>query len=249
MANLPFLFVSDLDDTLVGSLPEDREALRVLNAVLAEPEVTVIYATGRSPASALTLIAEAELLIPDALVTSVGTAIYYSEDPDRPDHRWWELLKDGWQTEAIEAVAGLFPELWPQPSAEQGPFKRSYFLDPAHAYRIAELEAQLLKAQLRTRVVYSSFRDLDILPAKGNKGSAVRYLQERWNFDSRNTVVCGDSGNDQSLFETGNLGIAVGNARSELVAWMTGQPKLPIYAAKGRCAEGIAEGLRHWQLI
>ncbi|MBW4697811.1 MAG: sucrose-phosphate phosphatase [Aphanocapsa lilacina HA4352-LM1] len=249
MANLPFLFVSDLDDTLVGSHPEDREALRALNAILAEPKITMVYATGRSPASALTLIAEAELLIPDALVTSVGTAIYYFEDPDRPDYQWWEHLKDGWQTEAIEAVAGLFPELRPQPAAEQGPFKRSYFLDAIHSHRIGELEEQLQKAQLQTRVVYSSFRDLDILPAKGTKGSAVRYLQERWNFDNRSTVVCGDSGNDQSLFETGNLGIAVGNARSELVAWMAGQPKLPIYAAKARCAEGIAEGLRHWQLI
>ena len=69
----PFLFVTDLDNTLVG----DDAALVELNKTLAshrqQYNSKIVYATGR-PLYLYRLLAEAKSLIPpDALITAVGT--------------------------------------------------------------------------------------------------------------------------------------------------------------------------------
>lgn len=251
MATGKWLIVTDLDDTLVGPCPEDREALRQLNRHLQPPEIVLVYATGRSPASAQALIAEAGLLAPAALISGVDTAISYEQSPEQADQDWWQRLKVNWDMALIDKIAlGHADSLIPQPAGEQNPFKRSFFLAPEQAKTvISTLRAQLAAAGIEAQIVYSSDRDLDILPIGAGKGQAVRHLQERWGFTASTTVVCGDSGNDQGLFETGSLGIAVGNARAELVRWLDINEHLPIYRARQRCAAGLLEGLQHWQVL
>ena len=242
----PFLVATDLDDTLVGPTTLDREALRALNRTIERTGAALVYVTGRSLALTLDLIAEAELLLPHAFITSVGTQIHFPDDLDHPDPEWHAHLSLGWDLNIIEKTVAAYPQLRRQPHSEQGPFKRSFTLGPDDAWLIEKIEYTLAETGLRVRLVYSSDRDLDILPAAGVKGHAVRFLQERWGFLPERTVVCGDSGNDVSLFETGNRGIAVANAKPELVRWLTRQPNLAVYRASERCAAGILEGLRHW---
>ncbi|MBF2058721.1 HAD family hydrolase, partial [Fischerella thermalis] len=71
-----FLFVTDLDHTLVG----DDQALLLLNERLQrhreEYGTKIVYATGRSPVLYRELQEEKNLLKPDALILSVGTEIY-----------------------------------------------------------------------------------------------------------------------------------------------------------------------------
>jgi phosphoglycolate phosphatase-like HAD superfamily hydrolase len=69
-----------------------------------------------------------------------------------------------------------------------------------HHETIATLEKQLADAGLRVRVVYSSGRDLDVLPADTNKGAALGWLCERIKVDLRSVLVAGDTGNDASMF-------------------------------------------------
>jgi hydroxymethylpyrimidine pyrophosphatase-like HAD family hydrolase len=68
-----FLFVTDLDNTLVG----DDEALKELNQQLAQHRqeygTKIVYATGRSRSIYHDLKAEKQLLDPDALIAAVGT--------------------------------------------------------------------------------------------------------------------------------------------------------------------------------
>ena len=76
----PFLFVTDLDNTLVG----DDAALILLNRELEKHRQQyhskIVYATGRS-LYLYRLLAEAKsLLQPDALITSVGTEMYFDEN-------------------------------------------------------------------------------------------------------------------------------------------------------------------------
>ncbi len=246
---MPFMIATDLDDTLVGPSAGDREALVKLNQRLAASEVTLVYATGRSLLSAMALIEQAQLLTPAVLISSVGTEIYRTLDPPEPDRKWWEILSPGWDLEHIDKIAARFPALVRQSEQEQGPFKRSFFLKPEAALLMTELKEALYEAGLAVRLIYSSDRDLDILPARGAKGLAVQYLQAQLGFTNKNTVVCGDSGNDQNLFETGNMGIAVGNARQELISWIETQSGLNIYRAGATRAAGIEEGLRYWKLI
>ena len=56
-------------------------------------------------------------------------------------------------------------------------------------------------------------------------------------------VVAGDSANDVLMFDAVEKAIAVGNAREELLR--VADP-VKTYFAKGRCAAGIIEGLRHY---
>ena len=100
----PFLFVTDLDNTLVG----DDAALNQLNHKLAEHRQKcnskIVYATGRS-LYLYRLLAEAKsLLPPDALITAVGTEMYFDQQQAEYDPEWAEILAQGWDREAIVAI-------------------------------------------------------------------------------------------------------------------------------------------------
>lgn len=247
----PFLFVTDLDNTLVG----DRAALETLNERLRWHRYNygskIVYATGRSLPLYRELAQEQALLHPDALIAYVGTTIYPDPHTETPDPEWSHHLESGWERVKITAIASNYSQLNPQPDSEQGAFKSSYFLAPEDAETILPaLESRFAAQQLDVQIIYSGGRDLDILPAKGNKGYAVQYLRQKWGFYRYNTVVCGDSGNDISLFSTeGVRGVLVGNAMPELRQWYRDNANDNHYLARSRCAGGILEGLQHFGFL
>ena len=85
-------------------------------------------------------------------------------------------------------------------------------------------------------------RDLDVLPAGVDKGTAAVFLAKHWGVPRERVIVCGDTANDLSMFEQGFCGIVVGNALPELRALRS--PR--VYHARGRFAAGVEEGLRYW---
>jgi hypothetical protein len=91
-------------------------------------------------------------------------------------------------------------------------------------------------------MIYSSKRDLDILPAAASKGKAAAFLANRWQIDAERIIVAGDSGNDADMFRAEYRGIVVGNAQSELKSLKT--PR--IYHATSMFAGGVLEGMRYW---
>jgi len=244
------MFVSDLDNTLVG----DETALAELNRLLSKHReqhgTLIVYSTGRSPTLYQQLRREQDMLEPDFTVLSVGTIIYPGGS-DHTDAQWSEVLSEGWDRDAVVATTAHFPALTPQPDSEQTPHKVSYFLSGAIADDlISQLQDALIQKGLDVQTVYSSRQDLDILPRQGNKGAAVAFLQQRLNMPQSHTVVCGDSGNDLSMFQAANAkGIIVGNARDELREWHQRESPKDIYLAQARCAGGILEGLRHFGFL
>jgi sucrose-6F-phosphate phosphohydrolase len=246
----PFLLITDLDNTLVG----DDAALAELNAHLHDHrqrhQSVFVYSTGRSPTLYRQLTQEQSLLEPDILVLSVGTLIYRSGQ-DVPDPKWSAYLAQAWDRDQVVAIAAHFADLIPQPASEQTAFKASYFLSQEAASEVLpELDYALNQDGLRVQLIYSSGKDLDILPRNGNKGAAVAFLQAELGMSPEQTVVCGDSGNDISMFQTGrSRGIIVGNAQRELRDWHFSSPSGDRYLAKASCAGGILEGLRHFGLL
>lgn len=246
-----FLFVTDLDNTLVG----DDAALEQLNQKLAqhrqENGTKIVYATGRSPVLYRQLTTEKQLLPPDALVTSVGTEIYFNPDTETFDPEWAQIQSQGWNREQIVATAAHYSDLAVQPGSEQRPFKVSYYLtEQAATELLPRLESALKDQGLDVKLVYSGGKDLDILPIKGDKGLAVQFLRQKWGIDAQQTVVCGDSGNDIALFSVGEeRGIIVGNARPELRQWYINNPADYRYLAQAHCAGGILEGLHHFGFL
>ncbi|MGF1537269.1 MAG: sucrose-phosphate phosphatase [Elainellaceae cyanobacterium] len=245
-----FMFITDLDNTLVG----DKSALAALNQQLSQHReqhgTLIVYSTGRSPTLYRELRQEQDMLDPDYTVLAVGTLVYPGAS-EAPDAEWANILSEGWDRDGIVATAAHFSDLVPQPDSEQTPHKVSYFLDGAIADQLLpRLNQALTEKGVEIQLVYSSRKDLDILPKRGNKGAAVAFLQQRLGMPQESTVVCGDSGNDLAMFKAANAkGIIVGNARDELREWHQREGSSEIYLAQAHCAGGILEGLKHFGFL
>ncbi|MDW8201814.1 MAG: sucrose-phosphate phosphatase [Cyanobacteriota bacterium SKYGB_h_bin112] len=243
MKVIKFLFITDLDNTLVGNRQATDALLHKL--LLIREQIYVIYATGRSIHSASDLKTDQGLLEPDYWVTGVGSEIYHR---GQQDQTWAARLSIDWNRAAIADLLRAYDELLPQPAAEQNPWKISYFLKPtADPTILTRIENQL--ADFGAKLIFSSGQDVDILPRSGDKGLAITYLREHLAMPPEKTVVCGDSGNDISLFQQGTLGIIVGNARAELLDWYSRYGTPQQYVANAPYAWGILEGLQHFGFL
>jgi len=98
-------------------------------------------------------------------------------------------------------------------------------------------------------VIFSSDRDLDIVPSNSGKGEAVSYLRQKLQIAPQATLVCGDSGNDISMFQQRTLGVIVSNSQPELIDWHKSNQCVDRYLAKSSYAWGILEALAHFKLI
>ncbi|HEY9627471.1 MAG TPA: sucrose-phosphate phosphatase [Coleofasciculaceae cyanobacterium] len=240
-----FLLVTDLDNTLVG---DDTALLRLNQKLLANRDrLYLIYATGRSYALARQLQKEQNLIEPDYWLTGVGTEIYRKDERD-PD--WAERLSQGWNRDSVAALASGFPDLILQPETEQNPWKLSFLIESERADTVlANLQALITQAGLKAQIIFSNDENVDILPKKGDKGLAMTYLREKLGIPPEKTLVCGDSGNDISLFQQNTLGLIVSNSRSELLAWYRLCGESRHYRSRARFAGGILEAIDHFKLM
>lgn len=232
------LLATDLDKTLLG----DNQALQKINQIFSElrknNKLKLVYVTARSIESYNELILNEALLVPDALISSVGTEIYVGE-PMRKMPNWPSAIN--WDTGYINSHLANLPGLTKQPPTEQREYKVSYFL--ANNYPSLQEVRDILGGQCET--IYSNAKYLDVLPRGVHKGSAVKFLADSWQIDHSNIIACGDSANDISMID-GNNAIVVGNAQMELLEWLSlsNQPK--VYMATQPYANGMIEGLRHF---
>jgi len=154
----------------------------------------------------------------------------------------WPLPTNGWDPAAIRAILTAHRELELQPEEFQSDHKISCYGYDLNRPFLALLRQQFTDLGRDVEIVYSSDRDLDVLPATANKGSAVAHLAEHWQIEPANVIVAGDSGNDATMFHHNFRGIIVANAKPELLA--IDDPN--AYRASGQFAAGVLEGLNHW---
>jgi sucrose-6F-phosphate phosphohydrolase len=234
-----WMVVSDLDGTLLGQT-EATFRFRDWWSQSAVPRC-LVYASGRSYESIVNSIHKFQLPTPDAIVADVGTDVrsYPSGVPlIEWSSKWWST----WDIENVSSLLDSQPDLELQPSECQTTFKRSYFLRNPNSDWISRTQSQLREQRLDADLIYSSNRDLDVLPAGANKGTAIEFLAQTWKIPRTRVVVAGDSGNDLSMFVQGFRGIVVGNAQSEL-SDVTG---LNIYRSQHNFADGVIDGLNFW---
>ncbi|REJ70038.1 MAG: HAD-IIB family hydrolase [Planctomycetota bacterium] len=230
--------ISDVDNTLLG----DDDALVQFAAWYEnlDERPHLAYCSGRFYASVCRSIETTALPVPDVIIGGVGTEIHLVESGTRV--AGWPENAASWERDAIEAVLVGHKELERQPDELQSDFKLSFYgrdLEPAF---LAHLERQLTALGHRVEIVYSSNRDLDVLPPKTNKGYAAAFLARCCKAEPHQVIVCGDSGNDLSMFQQGFRGVVVGNAHQELRALSEEN----IYHSVHHFAAGVLDGVQYW---
>lgn len=251
-----WILASDIDNTLTG----DREALQALGRHLQAQreagELFLILSTGRRLNQVLDGFAHEALPTADAIISQVGTEIYLPPfTADSAPMPAWEsrLLQAFSREEALSFFAGI-PGLEMQPARYNTPLKVSCYLDEAP-------DPDAAAAQIRQRVresgkddvyqvIWSSGKDLDVIPTAAGKGKAIHYVIDFLGLDPALVIVAGDSGNDRSMFDEFGRGIVVGNAQPELrrleaEAAAAGR----VYFAQAAAAAGVSEGLRHFGVM
>ena len=244
------LFSSDLDGTLLGkpdaslAFYHTWEKLRKTEEPYAAP--VLVYNSGRLLQHSLEVLKSSSLPEPDYIICGVGTTIY--------DYRkrnyikvFEDTLNSGWDRDVVQAVLKSFPEVKEQPKKYQNKFKSSWHIYDAQPEKIKDIQTALEKEGLEINVVYSSSRDLDILPQYANKGNALKWLLDWLGIKMEETLVAGDTGNDSSMFQINNIkGIIVENAQPEL---FLSTIERPTYVAEKPFADGVLEGLKHYGVI
>lgn len=237
-ATRPWLWVSDIDDTLTGDAP----AMEALGADLARSRDRVWFAVNSSrpyDSVAETLSREfPDSLAPDYVITALGTEIRsLSDTAPEPG---WQARFAGWPQKDIHATL-LSLGHRPHAAIYQTPFKVSFTV-PRYAQEAARQALEPFACQ----IIASGTDDFDVIPTAAGKGAATLHLAGTLGIRSDRVVVSGDSGNDLAMFDVASLGIAVGNARPELIRAL---PPGAFYHANAAHAGGVLEGLRHYGVL
>ncbi len=234
------IFASDIDNTLIPQKePLNIEDIKKLEELLKG--VTVVYLSGRN----FSLITEVLPLLPtvDFTAPEVGTSIYKGEEKDKEYEEY--LLSTGYDWKALEGKLRGIEGLSLQEQSAQTNLKLSYYLQKD--YLLSEVEKVLKNTP--TKIVYS--RDivkdvglLDIIPDKGGKAGALKFISHKLGVDKKDVFYAGDSGNDFDALNSGFKGIVVGNASTELKNAFKNDPD--VYIAGGRFSKGVIEGIEKY---
>ncbi|MBP8937901.1 HAD family hydrolase [Agrobacterium genomosp. 3] len=240
------LFSTDLDGTVVGNNDATRRFRDFWQSLPDEHRPVLVFNSGRLVDDQLALLEEVPLPRPDYIIGGVGTMLHAKERGEL-ESAYRHSLGTGFDPRRIADVMGRLPDVTMQAEQYQHGLKSSWFLHDADEKALADIEAALLAAKIDARIVYSSGRDLDILPKAADKGAALAWLCGQLHIGLDESVVAGDTGNDRAMFElNGVRGVIVGNALPELVSMANSNGR--FYLSGATEADGVIEGLRHWGL-
>lgn len=238
------LLCSDIDGTLAGDPAAEARFGEAWQNLPPESRPLLVVNSGRLIEDQRAFVATTALPPPDVYIGGVGTMLHNERDPSHAK-LYTRSIGAGFDRALIAAALTDVANVVVQPDAYQHVHKSSWYLRDADTAMLASIEERLAAAGIPARLVYSSNRDLDILPAGVDKGAALSWLCRQLGLSHDDVVVAGDTDNDRSMFDLpGVRGIVVGNALPELQEIAKDRPD--IYRAKGLMADGVVEGLRRW---
>ncbi|CUX20443.1 MULTISPECIES: HAD family hydrolase [Agrobacterium] len=240
------LLSTDLDGTVVGNNDATRRFRDFWYSLPDDLRPVLVFNSGRLIDDQLALLEEVPLPQPDYIIGGVGTMLHAKKRSEL-ETAYTHSLGTGFDPRRIADVMSGIAGVTMQEARYQHGLKSSWFLHDADAAALREIEAGLLSAEIDARIVYSSGRDLDILPKAADKGAALAWLCGQLRIGLDESVVSGDTGNDRAMFELQNIrGVIVGNALPELVSLAHKDNR--FFHSTAKEADGVIEGLQHWGL-
>ena len=240
------MLISDIDGTLISDT-KDYVGLEDLKQVLADRGDRFVFgvATGRSLSLIREVLEEYKMPMPDLIISSVGSSIYYGPEEGHLDKGWRKHIQYRWNRDTIESTALRVDGLELQEESNQEPCKISFYVDK-DKFELEALHKELGTMERNVNIMITRGMFLDILPKRASKGRAVRYLNQKWSIPVDRTVVCGDSGNDIDMFHGPFSGVVVSN-HSEELASLKGAKR--VHFASQPSSAGVLEGMKHFGLI
>lgn len=239
------LFSPDLDGTLLGNPEASARFTHRWESLDRHRRPLLVYNTGRTVADTQNVVQTRLLPEPDFIIGSVGTELHDSLYNRAQDFR--AQFSVGWNLEQVERIVAATPGVRRQPAEFLHAFKSSWIWPRARREQIDGLRQRLLETGLQINVVYSCLHFLDVLPARADKGNALKWLCERLGLGLEHVLVAGDSANDSSMFLLpGVRGILLENSLPELFAEVAGRK---MFVARTSLADGVLEGLRHFGVL
>ncbi|MEP6806895.1 MAG: HAD-IIB family hydrolase [Flavobacterium sp.] len=241
------LFVSDIDGTLIEPKLNNPGLLELKEHLNNRSDkMAFALASGRNLALVKKVIEEEQFPIPDFIICSVGTEIYYTNGKDYIlDKGWAKFLAGRWKRDDIVNRLKAIPWMRMQEDEAQNPYKISYYYEKEN-YDYDQLIAALGAGWYKINIIPSHGEFLDFIPKRASKGNAIKFLCRKWSIPLTNVIAAGDSGNDIDMFRGAIKGIIVGNRSVELAEYETTKS---IYVAKSSASSGILEGLKHYKII
>jgi sucrose-6F-phosphate phosphohydrolase len=240
------LFSVDLDGTLIGNPESTLRFKQTWESLKSEQRPLLVYNSGRTVSDIRAIIVPRRLPEPDYIIGGVGTQLHEVHgDGEVPE--FGAEFGEGWNLAKVEAIVSATPGVERQPPQFLHPYKSSWYWHRVDRAAVDALRQRLAAAGLQVNVIYSSLRDLDVLPSRASKGHALTWLCRRLNIPLEHVLVAGDTGNDSSMFLLpGVKGIVVENAQPELFEAVV---KLPAFVAHKVHADGVLQGLQHFGVI
>ena len=237
------VIITDLDGTLVEG--NKSNGLSEFNEWISEHRDKLLFgvASGRNREITQEVFEKYEVPEPDVIICSAGSEIYYTPQFIH-DKGWQSHIDFLWEKEKIELTLSKSPLVRLQEPQAQWPYKLSYYVDKSFDRDdLAEIYRLLDEQKLRTKILLTENRYLDLLPFRASKGGAVRYLSYKWNLPLDRFITAGNSGNDIDMLGGKMKGIVVSNYSSELEELKKNRS---VYFASSPFAKGVLEGVLHY---
>lgn len=234
-------FISDLDGTLVDG--SNTSGLKELKEWVETEKIVFGIASGRNKNLTSQALKDYNFPEPDILICSAGTEIFYTKD-FIPDPGWESHINYQWKRNEVKRALQAFPKIQPQEEEAQWEYKLSYYVENNfNEDDLANLYKFLDDRRLRTKILLTDNRYLDILPVRAGKGNAVRYLSYKWKISLENIITSGNGGNDIGMLRGKTKGIVVANYSPELE--ILRKSKL-VYFSKNTISKGVLEGIKYY---
>lgn len=240
------LFCTDVDGTILGGTANIRRFTTAWQALPFATRPRLVYNSSRPAAEIRFDIATHRLPPGDYVIGGLGTELYDGHAGTLVAE-FSARFETGWDQSAISAIVGKTPGVAPQGPENQLRRKSSWVWPQATDEKLAALRRRLAATGLRVRVIFSGGRLLDVVPAEGGKGAALRWLCRRLRVSLRAVAVAGDAGNDREMFQlAGVRQIVVANADADLRRVATRHRA--VFARSTRTG-GVIEGLREFSVL